>query len=42
MPGGQERTEQEYRNLFAAAGLLLGRTIPLPGSEISLIEAKRG
>ena len=42
MPGGQERTEQEYRNLFAAAGLLLERTIPLPGSEISLIEAKRG
>jgi hypothetical protein len=42
MPGGQERTEQEYRNLFAAAGLLLERTIPLPGSEISVIEAKRG
>ena len=42
MPGGQERTEQEYRNLFAAAGLLLERTTPLPGSEISVIEAKRG
>jgi hypothetical protein len=42
MPGGQERTEQEYRNLFAAAGLLLERIIPLPGSEISVIEAKRG
>lgn len=41
MPGGQERTEQEYRNLFAAAGLLLERTTPLPGSEISVIEAKR-
>ena len=42
MPGGQERTEQEYRELFAAAGLLLQRIIPLPGSEISVIEAKRG
>jgi predicted O-methyltransferase YrrM len=42
MPGGQERTEQEYRNLFAVAGLLLERTTPLPGSEISIIEAKRG
>jgi hypothetical protein len=38
MPGGQQRTEQEYRNLLAAAGLSLVRTIPLPGSEISLIE----
>ncbi|KRR20843.1 hypothetical protein CQ14_26470 [Bradyrhizobium lablabi] len=42
MPGGQERTEREYRNLFAAAGLVLERTIALPGSEISVIEAKRG
>ncbi|MCK1516366.1 methyltransferase [Bradyrhizobium sp. 190] len=42
MPGGQERTEREYRDLFAAAGLLLERTIPLPGSEISVISAKRG
>jgi hypothetical protein len=42
MPGGQERTEQEYRNLFAAAGLSLERTTPLPGSEISVIGAKRG
>jgi len=42
MPGGQERTEQEYRNLFAAAGLSLERTTPLPGSEISVIAAKLG
>ncbi len=41
MPGGQERTEQEYRNLLAAAGLSLERTIQLPGSEISLIEVTR-
>ena len=41
MPGGQQRTEQEYRDLFAAAGLLLERIVPLPGSEISVIEAKR-
>ena len=33
MPGGQERTEQEYRELFAAAGLSLERIIPLPGSK---------
>jgi hypothetical protein len=42
MPGGQERTEQEYRNLFAAAGLSLERITPLPGSEISVIAAKLG
>jgi predicted O-methyltransferase YrrM len=42
MPGGQERTEQEYRNLFAASGLSLERIIPLPESEISVIEAKLG
>ena len=42
MPGGRERTQLEYRNLFAAAGLLWERTTPLPGSEISVIAAKRG
>lgn len=42
MPGGQERTEQEYRNLFAASGLSLERIITLPESEISVIEAKLG
>jgi predicted flavoprotein YhiN len=42
MPGGQERTEHEYRDLFAASGLSLERITPLPGSEISVIAAKRG
>jgi tRNA A58 N-methylase Trm61 len=41
MPGGQERTGHEYRTLLATAGLLLDRIIPLPGSEISVIEARR-
>jgi hypothetical protein len=36
--GGRERTDNEYRALFAAAGLRLGRTIPT-GVEIGLIEA---
>ncbi|WP_083218782.1 methyltransferase [Bradyrhizobium icense] len=42
MPGGQERTEQEYRILLEAAGLSLERTTAMPGSEISVVEAKRG
>lgn len=41
MPGGQERTEQEYRTLLAAAGLSLQRIVSLPGTEISVIEALR-
>lgn len=41
MPGGRERTEQEYRTLLAAAALSLQRTIPLPGTEFSVIEARR-
>ena len=40
MPGGQERTGHEYRTLLATAGLQLDRIIPLPGSEISVIEAR--
>lgn len=39
MPGGQERTELQYRTLFSEAGLAVDRIIPLPGSEISMIEA---
>lgn len=41
MPGGQERTEQEYRTVFGEAGLALDRIVNLPGSEISVIEATR-
>ena len=39
MPGGQERTEAEYRVLLAKAGFILTRIKPLPGLDLSLIEA---
>jgi hypothetical protein len=38
MPGGVERTEDEYRNLLAAAGLSLTRVVSTP-SLVSIIEA---
>jgi len=31
LPGGMERTEQEFRDLFAASGFKLERIIPTPG-----------
>lgn len=37
IPGGQERTESEYRTLFEAAGLRLARIVPTR-MEISVIE----
>jgi hypothetical protein len=40
MTGGRERTVEEYRHLFAAAGLRLTRVIPT-GAEDSLIEGER-
>lgn len=39
-PGGRERTEQEFRELFAKAGFRLTRAIPTPGV-VSIIEAVR-
>jgi hypothetical protein len=30
LPGGMERTEDEFRKLFAAAGFRLERVIPTP------------
>jgi orsellinic acid C2-O-methyltransferase len=39
MPGGQERTELEYRVLLASAGFVLTQIKPLPGLDFSLIEA---
>jgi hypothetical protein len=39
-PGGAERTEQEYRELLAAAGLRLNRIVPTR-SPFSIIEAVR-
>ena len=37
IPGGLERTEQEYRELFAAAGFQLGHIVPTT-TEVSVIE----
>jgi hypothetical protein len=38
VPGGRERTEEEYRALFAKAGFKLSRVVPT-GSPVSVIEA---
>jgi O-methyltransferase domain/Dimerisation domain len=38
--GGRERTEEEYRQLFSAAGLKLNRVIPT-ASEVSIVEGVR-
>jgi hypothetical protein len=40
MPGGRERTEQEFRDLFAQSGFALTRIVPT-ASPLSLIEARR-
>jgi SAM-dependent methyltransferase len=37
IPGGQERTEQEYRDLFGEAGFRLARIVPTV-AEVSVIE----
>lgn len=39
IPGGKERTEAEYRDLFAAAGFRLARIVPTC-TEISVIEGR--
>jgi len=41
MPGGRERTEQEYAALFAAAGLALTRVVDTP-TRVSIIEGRAG
>ncbi len=38
-PGGQERTEEEYKALFGKAGLRLTRVVPTE-SPVSVIEAR--
>ena len=38
VPGGRERTEQEFRDLLAGAGLRLNRLIPTK-SPVSILEA---
>lgn len=40
IPGGKERTEQEYRDLYAAAGFQLTRIVPTK-AEVSVIEGKK-
>jgi hypothetical protein len=41
IPRGQERTEAEYRRLFADSGFRLTRIVPT-GSDVSVIEGRRG
>ena len=38
MPGGEERTAEEYRTLLAQAGLALTRVVPTD-SPVSIVEA---
>jgi hypothetical protein len=39
LPGGMERTEVQYRELLAAAGLRLERVVPT-SADVSVIEAR--
>lgn len=41
LPGGQERTEEEYRQLLAKTGFRLTRVIPT-SSDVSIVEAVKG
>jgi ubiquinone/menaquinone biosynthesis C-methylase UbiE len=40
IPGGKERTENEYRDLFERAGFELSRIVPT-GTEVSIVEGKK-
>jgi hypothetical protein len=40
IPGGKERTEEEYRQLFAAGGFHLTRVVPTK-AEVSVVEGKK-
>ena len=40
LPGGQERTEEEYRQLLAKAGFRLTQVVPTE-SAVSVVEAVR-
>jgi hypothetical protein len=42
MPGGRERTGNEYRDLLAQAGLSINRILAIPGLDIGVVEAVRG
>jgi predicted O-methyltransferase YrrM len=41
LPGGKERTEEEYRALFAGAGFRLSRVVPTK-ADVSVIEGVKG
>jgi len=41
MPGGRERTGNEYRDLLAQAGLSITRILTIPGLEIGVVDAVR-
>lgn len=40
VPGGKERTREEFRALLESAGLRLIRIVPAPSSLFSIIEAE--
>jgi hypothetical protein len=40
IPGGKERTEEEYRRLYEASGFRLTRIVPTP-ADVSVIEGKK-
>jgi hypothetical protein len=40
IPGGKERTEDEYRTLFEGAGFELTRIVPT-GTEVSIVEGRK-
>ena len=40
IPGGEERTEEEYRKLYEAAGFRLTRIVPTK-AEVSVIEGRK-
>ena len=41
MPGGRERTGEEYRDLLVKAGLSIVQSLAIPGLDIGVIEALR-
>jgi len=40
IPGGEERTEEEYRKLYQAAGFRMTRIVPTK-AEVGVIEGKK-
>ena len=41
LPGGVERTEDEFRRLYEQAGFRLTRIVPTEG-DLSVVEGERG